>query len=372
MKTSLVPVDKAVDDLIGRKAREMNKSKAEILRMLIERGSTGEDGEPAVSASDIAKALHDMPESRPGSLAAEMKEMASVMMTINMMRMMNQPAPAPAAAHDDGTGALMRMMMIKEMTKPSIYDMMMIEKIGKGEEPSAALKAIVEEQRETREMMKELLGQKQVDEQIKTTVEPMVTKMTESVDALRQNQEAIFTYLQKGETAGKDTIEAYIANALKERLTDQVMDAVDKGLFQKAEVVNPATGQFNWQEVVNRMINLGEEVVKKMPLRTPAPALIRQMDGTFVNPVNGQVLTPEQAAQVMGISAAPIRAGPPPAPAQAPTEASPEAAATVEEFRRKKASQVTDTLMGQGAGEEQATEQQPEQQASEPDGSEQY
>lgn len=367
----LVPIDSAVDDLISRKAREQNKSKADILREILAGKAPGGDGQQSLDPESLAKALAAIPNARPGSLAEDMKEMASTMMTIRMMQMMGQPAQAPAAPQHDSMDSIQRIFMLKELSKPSMYEMVMMQKMDKGEEPSAALKALADGEKETRELLKGLLEEKKETAR-QGEIDKVVDAMMATSQTMKDNYDKIVDYMTKGEHAPKDTIEGYIANALKEQLTDRALDAIDKGLFHQQEIITEGGG-FNWKETLNRLIGMGEKWIEKMPQRTPPPGLVRRMDGTFVNTTNGQVFTPEQAAAFMQSTAGqpmqpvqPVPVMPPPVVTPPPGPEQPGQTGSL----KKKANQVLDQLASQGAEtSEQPTQQ---QQPTEPEGGELY
>lgn len=369
---SMVPIDKQYDELLAKKARESGESKADILRRVLSRAAASGPGGDLGSPQDVVKALSSIPSARPGSLAEEMQEMAKSMFFMGMIQNMQQPRQAPQ--QESRTSQIQEIFLIKELTKPSIYELMMMERLNSGQEAPKWLENMANEQKETRELLTSLLGVKQEEDRINAIVNPLVEQMAKDRETMTQNQKAILEYISKGESSPRDTIEAYIASALKERLTEEALDAIDRGLFKKQEVMTPE-GSFNWKAVLDRMLNIGEEIVKKMPQRAPPIQAVRLSGGQMVNPVTGQVLTPQEVA-VFQQSQQALQVTPQ-APQQAalPTQlpASQPAEMTEEDIRKKKASEATDLFMSKG-GEGSGEEEQPgaEQQANEPTGNETY
>jgi len=371
---SLVPVDKAVDEIIARKARETGRSKAEILRMIFQKALQGSgEGLDMKSPTEVARALAEIPNAKPGTLADEIQDMAKSMFLMNMMKMMSQPQQT---ANSNPMGNIQQVFLLKELTKPSIYELMLMDKLSKGEQAPKWLETLAQEQKETRNMLKEILGAQKEEERFKNAVAPLVEQMTKDREALMKNQQAIMEYIAKGETAPPDTIEAYIANALKERLTEEALDAIDRGLFRKQEVVTPE-GSFNWKAVLDRMLNIGEEIVKKMPRRAPPIQPIKTTSGQYVHPATGQVLSPQQVENLQRQQAMMMQAAAQAQAQQVAPQQNVAAAPATEEAeeaeRQKKTEEAIDTFMkAEGPESEKETGTEQEEQPNEPTGNEEY
>jgi len=212
--------------------------------------------------------------------------------------------------------------MMKELTKPSFTELMMMQNWQGGkktDEMPEYVKKILADQEESRNMMKEFLGIKRTNEQMEAVVKPLVEQMTADREVTKENQTAILAYIARGEGSNKEgTLEGYIANALKERLTEQALDAIDRGLFKREQVVTPEGG-FNWKEILDRMLTIGEEVVKKMPTRGPPDIMpVKRLDGTWVNPATNQVISEQQAAMMVQNARIHAQVMQPPQPPQVP------------------------------------------------------
>jgi len=321
----LVPVDQQIDDLLGKAARARGKGKGEILNLVLKEATAGSPA--SLDPTQVAKAVSVMPAARSGSIAEEINEMVRSMVQVKMLQLMGGTQGAPA---NSGMEDMKTLFLMKELTKPSFTELMMMQNFQSGkktEEVPEYIKKYMDDQKETREMMKELIGLKRTSDQMKEMVAPLVEQMTQDREAYNANQQQILAYIAKGEGAAPNTLEGYIANALKERLTEQALDAIDQGLFKRREVVTPE-GKFDWKEILDRMLGIGEKIVEKMPGRgIPAVMPVKRLDGTWVNPANNKVLTEQQAAIMIRNAQIQAQAMQPPAQAQETQPPSQEAVA---------------------------------------------
>lgn len=348
---SLIPVDKRVEEEIAKRARETGQSKSEILQDIITR-ATGEERRMSPDEERYER-LRRMPAPTPDSLGARMKDYLETMMMAKIMSSMNTPQAAPASSMGEDMKTI---FMIKQLTQPGFYEIMLMQRMGEGGEAPKWLETLANEQKETRVMMQQLLGVKQQGEQMAAVVAPIVDQMTKDRETMVQNTQAILSYIQQGETAGPGSLEGMIANALKTRLVDEAMDAIDRGLFQRKEIVTPEGG-FSWKGILDRMMAMGEELIKKMPSRQAAPGLmpIRTREGYYMHPTTGQHLTAEQAqvmiqAATMQVPAvAPLPVAPTPETEVAPpTPSAPTQPAQSEQIRKKKTEEAVDVFMSAG------------------------
>ena len=286
-----------------------------------------------------------------------------------MAKIMSSMNPQPVAQVSSKAEDMTNIFMIKELTKPGMYEMMMMQRMNNPETGAAPkwLEQMAAEQKETREMMKEILGVKRSTEQMQTMITPIVEQMTKDRETMVQNTQAILGYIQQGDMAGPTSLEGLIANALKTRLVDEAMDAIDRGLFERKEIVTPQ-GEFSWKGILDRMMNMGEELIKKMPAKGARPGLmpVRATGGFYVHPVTGETLTPEQA-QTM-IRAAQLQSQPP-APAvisevqgvtSTPTPPTAEEKAVAEKEKKKKAGEAIDLFMDAGEAKGGTGKQEPQ------------
>lgn len=380
----LVPVDKKLEEFVKKKARQTGQSKGDILATIIERARQEAGGSPEDDLSRLER-ISRASTPKEGTMADKMKDYMETMMLAKIAGSMgNNQQPQ----RNTGMGDITQILAFKELTKPSIYEIMMLQNLGsgkKGETPEW-VKTMAAEQKETRELLKKVFTDKQEIEKTKAIVDPLVAQMTADREAYAANQNEILAYITKGEGAGTDTIEGYIANALKERLTDQALDAIDRGLFQRKEIVTPEGG-FDWKGILDRMLTMGEEVIKKMPTKQPPVMPVRTMDGRFLNPATGQVLNEKQAAHMMhnarlyqmqqGQQMQPLQPGGAPQPPgeqgipAGPPAAPQEQKAAVDAAKKKRTSEAIETFTG---GFEETEEQSTEEQQSpeQPTGDEEY
>jgi len=380
-----MPIDEKIQRLMEEKRRETAAKRAEALqRVLAESSRKGDIGNDVIHDLEIVNKLKP----REGSAAEKMQDTVQAMLL----------AKAVGKGDDGGSrrvnmGEIMEFMMVRDMMKPqqmNMTELYMLQMMGSGKEVPKEFENLLrqqqENQKETVAMLKEMFAGKRTEDAIKesleasdkkhqdligtilaqneemrkerekSAVDEALDKMLATTEAMKQNYSQILGYIQQGESAHPDSLEAYIANAVKDRLKEQVLDSIDKGLFNKQQIVTPE-GKFDWKGILDRMMNIGEEVVKKMPTHAPPVQPIRVSSGQLVNPATGQVLPIEQAQpqpQIMIVEGTP----PPQQPAQIQIMPQP-TPQTDEQQRKRKAGEAIDLFMRTEGGEETEPAQQP-------------
>lgn len=347
-----------MEKMIADKARATGKSKSEILMDVIQRATKQESS--TLSPEEAYQHFRRLPEPREESMSRRLYDYVEMMFLSRIAEAMGGQGgkAAVGSAGED----IKTIYLLKELTKPSIYELMMMQRLESGQtgEPPKWLQAMADEQKETRELLKKMVGLKEEEERFSKFVEPIVTEMTKDREAMKENYNKILGYISRGEGAGEGSLEAYIAAGIKERLMDEVMDAIDKGLFHKREITTPS-GEMDWKGVLDRMLNIGEEVVKKMPRQAPPVQAVRTLSGQYVHPATGQVLTPEQVQQMRAMQQQAPAAPPAEQPqAPAPSQGRPPTKEEEEAILKEKTSEAVDTFMKageqSGSGEEEAKE----------------
>lgn len=366
---SLVPIDKRIEAMIAKRARETGKEKGEIYGAIVERvlEDTRDSGE--IELENYAKSAKAIDEMRRHTTKGEASDPLADVINREMMLEFRERR---RGGNRGGSDISMKdMMLLKMMNQPSMTEIMMISQMNQGSkdqgvnpEMKVMMEKYTEEAKENRQMMRELLLGKQSDEKMAMlmarsdeNVNKVVEELAGNMTKMQTNYEGIIAYIGKGETAGAGTLENLIANALKTRLVDEAMDAIDRGLFQKKEIVTP-TGEFSWKGILDRMMNMGEELIKKMPTKGTKPGLmpVKATGGFYVHPVSGETLTAEQAQAMMKAaqlqSQTPVPAGIPEVPATTPTltlgPQTAEQKAVVEKKKKKKTGETIDLFMGAG------------------------